>query len=69
MNGIRKLALEHAATQAEVVRRFERMLGTARALLGDRVRSAEQHGASLPEIAEATGLSEKEAAKLIERHK
>jgi hypothetical protein len=69
MDGVGNLALEHAATQADVVRRCERMLGTARELLGDRVRSAEYRGASVHAIAEATGLSEEEVANLIERRR
>ncbi len=50
----RALALEHVTKQAAVIRRLEGMLATAREMMADRVRSAEHHGASAQEIAEAT---------------
>jgi len=54
----RTLALEHVTKQAAVLRRLEAMLAAARELLADRVRSAEQHGASAGENAEAIGSAE-----------
>jgi hypothetical protein len=58
MNDETKLALEHLAEQAKIVRRIEAMLATARDVLGAFVRSAQLQGATVREIAEASGLSD-----------
>ena len=54
----RTLALAHVTQQAAVVRRLEGMLAAAREMMADRVTSAEDHGASVQEIAEAIGPAE-----------
>jgi hypothetical protein len=58
MNAETKLALERLASQARIVERIEAMLATALDALGALVTSAELHGATVQEIAEATGLSD-----------
>jgi DNA-directed RNA polymerase specialized sigma24 family protein len=58
MNDQTQLALEHVAKQARIVRQAEAMLATALDALGALVTSAQLHGATVQEIAEATGLSD-----------
>jgi hypothetical protein len=59
MNDETKLALEHVAMQAKIVERIEGMLSIALDVLRTLMRSAELHGASVQEIAEASGLSDR----------
>ena len=59
MNDETKLALEHLAKQAKIVERIQGMLATALDGLRTLKTSAELQGASVEEIAEASGLSDR----------
>ena len=59
MNDETKLALEQLAKQAKIVERIEGMLAMALEVLRTLMRSAELLGASVQEIAEASGLSDR----------